>query len=246
MNKAFFSVRWDHAAAENSSPTSSTLTSPAASQLRCHMDQKPCCISLFCMLFESGSQTHWGGGGSINWMKLLAWPLKFDIEQPSIVLTPCHHPVFVSDCELTNIIAYTIFINNVLVCMVHLFGNMENTIAIRVTVANNSFSASDFTSQTAHFAMSLASMQTVFAPLWSLRPERRVHRGLAGLESPHQETGCCASEISQVLTGWSQSPRSCGPWRTWRRDRRLSAGQYRLGILAFLSGRPATCPWGMM
>ena len=33
-----------------------------------------------------------------------------------------------------------------------------------------------------------------------LRPERRVHRRMPP-ESPHQETGCCASEISRVLTG---------------------------------------------
>ena len=76
-----------------------------------------------------------------------------------------------------------------------------------------------------------------------LRPERRVHRRMPP-EIPHRETGCCTSEISQVLTGWSQSPRSCGPWRTWRCGRRLSVGHYRPGILACPSGRPGTCCWG--
>ena len=63
----------------------------------------------------------------------------------------------------------------------------------------------------------LAGLSPAMSPL--LRPERRMPP-----ESPHRETGCYPSEISWVLTGWSQSPHSCGPWRTWRCNRRLAAG----------------------
>ena len=55
----------------------------------------------------------------------------------------------------------------------------------------------------------------------------------------------CPSQQQQQVTAsrWGRGGGG-GPWRMWRRDRRLSAGHYRLGILACPSGRPGTCPWG--
>ena len=48
--------------------------------------------------------------------------------------SPCEnrqvHRVCGSEHKLTSIIVYTVLTNNVLVCAVHLFGNMENTITI--------------------------------------------------------------------------------------------------------------------
>ena len=55
---------------------------------------------------------------------------KFNIEQPSIVLNPCLHLPFVSERKFNSVIAYTVLTINVLVCVVYLFGNMENTITI--------------------------------------------------------------------------------------------------------------------
>ena len=100
----------------------------SASQVKCHMGQQPCCISFCWVLCRSGSRTHWES----SWrdFRELVWPLKFNIEQPSIVLNPCLHLIFASERKLTSIIAYTVLTNNVLVSAVHLFGDTENTITI--------------------------------------------------------------------------------------------------------------------
>ena len=95
------------------------------------MGQQPCSISFCWVLCRAGSQTHWEGASSWKDLReLVAWPFKFDIEQFSIVLHPCLHLVFVTECKLTRIIAYIVLTNNVLVCAVHLFGDTENTITI--------------------------------------------------------------------------------------------------------------------
>ena len=64
------------------------------------MGQQPCCITF-------------------------VWMLKFNIEQPSIVLNPCLHLLFVSERRLTSLIAYTVITNNILVYVVHLLCNMK-------------------------------------------------------------------------------------------------------------------------
>ena len=79
-------------------------------------------------LTGSGSRTHWEWASSWKDLReLVAWTLKFDIEQPSIVLNPlvCLHLVSVCEPKFTSIIAYTILTDNVLVCAVHLFGDTE-------------------------------------------------------------------------------------------------------------------------
>ena len=98
-------------------------SSPAAFSiyLRCQMGQQPCCITFVWMLCESGMRTRcWG-----DLRELVAWPLKFNIEQPSIVLNPCLHLLFVSERRLTSLIAYTVITNNILVYVVHLLCNMK-------------------------------------------------------------------------------------------------------------------------
>ena len=76
----------------------------------------------------------------------------YTIEQPSMVFNPCLHLVFVGEHKLTSIIAYTVLTNNVLVSVVQLFGNTENTITIWGYCGEFLFLASDFASQTACFA----------------------------------------------------------------------------------------------
>ena len=109
----------------------------------------------------SDTQGHGHAGRvSSSWelRELVAWLLKFNIEQPSIVLNPCLHVVFFSERKLTSIIAYTVLTNNVLICGVPLFCNTETVSSFGETVMNSSFSASDFASQTVCFARRLASM----------------------------------------------------------------------------------------
>ena len=69
----------------------------SASRLWCQMDQQPRCSSSWRDLRE-----------------LIAWPHKLNFEQPSIVLNPCFHLVFVNEHKLTSIIAYTVLTNDVL------------------------------------------------------------------------------------------------------------------------------------
>ena len=88
--------------------------------------------SYFARCFVDLGHRHTEGGTS-SWRdlrELIFWPHKLNIEQPSIVLNPCLHLVFVSECKLTNIIANTVVTNNVLFFAVHLFGDMENTTTI--------------------------------------------------------------------------------------------------------------------
>ena len=83
------------------------------------------------MLCGSALQTHWEGASSCwDLRKLVAWPLKFNIEEPSIALNSCLHFVFVSERTLTSIIAYSVLTNNVLLCTIHLFGDTGNIITI--------------------------------------------------------------------------------------------------------------------
>ena len=122
----------------------------SASQLWCEMGQQSYAFHFAECIVDQG-RGHTGRGAS-SWRdirELIAWLFKFDIEQPSIVLQPCLHLVFVSELKLTSIFAYTVLTNNVLVCTVHLFGDMENTITIWDIVMKFSFSASDFANKRA-------------------------------------------------------------------------------------------------
>ena len=60
--------------------------------------------------------------------------ISIGISEPHAFYVTCQnhqvHRVCGSECKLTNIIVYTVITNDVLVCAVHLFGNMENTITI--------------------------------------------------------------------------------------------------------------------
>ena len=79
---------------------------------------KPNYISLMFIISRmsgSGLRTHWEWASSWNLRELIAWPLKFDIEQPSRVLNPCLHLAFISERKLTSIIAYAVLTNDVLV-----------------------------------------------------------------------------------------------------------------------------------
>ena len=47
-----------------------------------------------------------------------------------MVFDPCFHLVFVSEHKFTSIIMCTVLTNDVLICAVHLFNDMDNTITI--------------------------------------------------------------------------------------------------------------------
>ena len=64
----------------------------------------------------SGSQTHWEGGRQLGGP--IAWPFKLKLEELA-----CLHLVFIGECRLTSIIVCSVLINNILVFVVHLFGN---------------------------------------------------------------------------------------------------------------------------
>ena len=64
-----------------------------------------------------------GGGGEAGWPEG-AHCLAIS---NSMLLYPCFHLVIIREHKFTSIIAYTYLANNVLVCVVHLFGNTENT-----------------------------------------------------------------------------------------------------------------------
>ena len=49
-----------------------------------------------------------GGGGWVGDLREVVWLLKFDTEQPRVMLNPCLHLVFVSEHKLTSIIKYTV------------------------------------------------------------------------------------------------------------------------------------------
>ena len=66
------------------------------------MSQQPCWV-----LCGSGLQV-----ADRDLREFIAWPFKFNIEQPSIVLNPCLHFVIVSERKFTSIIAYTVLTNN--------------------------------------------------------------------------------------------------------------------------------------
>ena len=71
-----------------------------------------------------------GGGSWMYFMQFTAWPLKDDIEQHNMVWIPCFHFVFVSECKLMSITAYKFLTNDVLVFVVHLLNDVDNTIAV--------------------------------------------------------------------------------------------------------------------
>ena len=114
---------------------SSTPSSPAAFSISATMPDGPAALLHFIFL---SALWIWlmgilGGGQQLGDLKeLIAWPMatQINIEQPSIVLNPCIHLVFVSERKLTSIIAYTVLTSDVLVSEVHLFGYTENTITI--------------------------------------------------------------------------------------------------------------------
>ena len=90
-----------------------------------------------------------GGGGRSrrDLMELIAWPLKLETKQPSIVLNPCFYFVFISERKLTSTIVSTILTHNILVYAVHQFGDSEAPSQSGDIVVNSSFSASNVASQ---------------------------------------------------------------------------------------------------
>ena len=81
------------------------------------MGQQPCRILLAGCFVDEGHR-HTGKGANLTtWRdfgKLFALALKLDIEQPSIMLNPWFHPIFVSEHKLTSIIEYTVLTNDIL------------------------------------------------------------------------------------------------------------------------------------
>ena len=138
QNEDFLPVWWDHTTTENN-----------LCQLSCQFSSF--LTSSFQHLSQVARWTHSLASSRRDLRKLIAWPLKFDIEQPSIMLNPCFHLVF-SCRKLTSIITYTI----------------RNTpLTSRDNVQNSIFSVSDFVNQTACLATCLASLWAVFATLGS-------------------------------------------------------------------------------
>ena len=129
QNEDLLPVCWGHTTTDNSlSQLSCQLNSFLTSSFQ-HLNSDvrwACSLAAFHF-----AECSWGWGSSRQVLReLIAWPLKLDIKQPSIMLNPCFHLVFIDERKLTSIIAYTILTNNVLVCAVYLFGDTENTITI--------------------------------------------------------------------------------------------------------------------
>ena len=103
-------VCWDHITAENSLCQLSCQLSSFLTSMFQHLSYDarwPSCFAAFhfaeCFA-DQGRGYVWRGASSWRDLReLVAWPLKFNIEQPSIVLNPCSHLVFVGECKLTSI-----------------------------------------------------------------------------------------------------------------------------------------------
>ena len=75
----------------------------------------------------------WTSGGQTECLATQTghWAAQHSAQpMPSSSFHQWAHLVFISDHKFTSIITYTVLTNNVPVCVVHLFGHMENTTAI--------------------------------------------------------------------------------------------------------------------
>ena len=123
QNKALLPVCWDHTVAENSlCQLSRQLNSFLTSSFQ-HLSYDARWASSLaafnfveCFVDRGCGHTVRGASSWRDLGELIAWPLKFNIEQPSIVLNSCIHIAFISARKLTSIFAYTVLINNVWFC----------------------------------------------------------------------------------------------------------------------------------